>query len=51
VTVDLHEGSNTGGFAVDISADAPCADCARLSWTTRQYLTSADAIDVPFCKD
>lgn len=45
-----HNGSNTGGFAVDISADAPCAYRVRLSWLTRQYLTSVDWIDILYCK-
>ena len=45
-----HNGTNTGGFPVDISADPACAYRVRLSWLTREYLTSTDWIDVLYCK-
>jgi hypothetical protein len=45
-----HNATNTGGFAVDISADPACAYRVRLSWATRQYLVSGDFVDVLYCK-
>ncbi len=32
-----HNGTNTGGFPVDISADPSCAYRINLSWSTRHY--------------
>ena len=45
-----HNATNTGGFAVDITADPACAYRVRLSWITREYLTSTNWIDVLYCK-
>jgi len=45
-----HNGSNTGGFPVDISGDPACAYRVRLSWSRREYLSSGDWIDVLYCK-
>jgi len=45
-----HNASNTGGFAVTISGDAPCAYRVTLGWQTRQYLTSGAATELLYCK-
>jgi hypothetical protein len=45
-----HNGTNTGGLAVDISGDAPCAYRVTLSWQTRQYLTSGGSTEILYCK-
>ena len=45
-----HQGGNNGGFAVDVSADPPCAYRVALSWQTRHYLSSATSTDRLYCK-
>lgn len=45
-----HNGTNTGGFAVDISMDPACAYRVSLSWLTRQYLTSGQTTEILYCK-
>ena len=45
-----HNGTNTGGFAQDISGDPPCAYRVSLSWVTRQYLTSGVTTEILYCK-
>lgn len=45
-----HNGSNTGGFAQDISMDSPCAYSVSLGWSTRQYLTGGTSTQILYCK-
>jgi hypothetical protein len=45
-----HNGTNTGGFHVNISGDAPCAYRVTLAWATRQYLTSGTNTEILYCK-
>jgi len=45
-----HNGTNTGGFAQDISTDPPCAYRVSLAWSTRQYLTSGTDTQILYCK-
>ena len=45
-----HNGTNTGGFAQDISMDPPCAYSVSLAWSTRQYLTSGTSTQILYCK-
>lgn len=45
-----HLPGNNGGFAVNVSADPPCAYRVALSWQTRHYLSSATSTDRLYCK-
>jgi len=45
-----HQPTNNGGFAVNVSADPPCAYRVALSWQTRHYLSSATSTDRLYCK-
>jgi len=45
-----HNASDTGGFAVDVSGDRPCAYRVTLAWQTRQYLATGSAIELLYCK-
>ncbi len=45
-----HNGTNTGGFAQNISMDPPCAYSVSLSWSTRQYLTGGASTQILYCK-
>ena len=45
-----HQPGNNGGFAVDVSADPPCAYRVALTWQTRHYQTGAPSLDRLYCK-
>jgi hypothetical protein len=45
-----HQPSNTGGFPVTVSGDAPCAYRVAVTWQTRHYLSSAVSVDRLYCK-
>jgi hypothetical protein len=45
-----HNSTNTGGFAQDISGDAPCAYSVSLGWSRREYLSSGDSTQMLYCK-
>ncbi len=45
-----HLPGNNGGFAVNVSADPPCAYRVALSWQTRHYQSSATGTDRLYCK-
>ena len=42
--------SGTGGVAVNISGDAPCAYSVTVSWRTRHWLASTQSTSVLYCK-
>ncbi len=45
-----HLPGNNGGFAVDVSADAPCAYHVTLSWQTRIYQDPGHSAEILYCK-
>lgn len=45
-----HQSSGNGGFALDVSADPPCAYRVALSWQTRHYQSSPTSTDRLYCK-
>jgi hypothetical protein len=45
-----HNGTNTGGFAVNVSGDAPCAYRVTLSWQTRIYNDPGHSTEMLYCK-
>ena len=45
-----HNVTNTGGTAVDISADQPCAYLVTLRWITRRWNDLGQSLDVLYCK-
>ena len=47
-----HNGTNTGGFPVDISMDPPCAYRVNLNWSTRHYPQALgdDKPEILYCK-
>jgi hypothetical protein len=45
-----HNGSGTGGVAVDISGDPPCAYAVTLSWQTRRYYDTGHSTQILYCK-
>lgn len=45
-----HLPGNNGGFAVNVSADPPCAYRVALSWQTRHYQSSTTGTDRLYCK-
>jgi hypothetical protein len=45
-----HLPGNNGGFAVDVSADAPCAYRVTLSWQTRIYQDPGHSAEILYCK-
>jgi len=42
-------GTGTGGFAVNVSGDPPCAYSVRLSWHTRRLYASSTSRQVLYC--
>lgn len=45
-----HVPAGNGGFAVDVSADAPCAYRVVLSWQTRHYHATPHSTEILYCK-
>jgi hypothetical protein len=45
-----HTGSNTGGVAVGIAGDPPCAYSVTLGWRTRRWLDPDQNRQVLYCK-
>lgn len=45
-----HVPAGTGGVAVDISGDPPCAYAVELSWLTRRYLALEQSTTILYCK-
>jgi hypothetical protein len=45
-----HVAGGTGGVAVDISGDPPCAYRVTLSWQTRRYGDSGSSTEILYCK-
>ncbi len=47
-----HNGTFTGGLAVDVSADPPCAYRVNITWSTRHYPTGLgdDKPEVLYCR-
>ena len=44
-----HNGSNTGGLAIDISTDPHCAYAVSLSWVTRRYGDLGQSAQILYC--
>ena len=42
--------SGTGGVAVNISGDPPCAYSVTLSWLTRHWQASTQSVPILYCK-
>jgi hypothetical protein len=47
-----HNGTNTGGFALNVSADPTCAYRVNLNWSTRHYpqALGSDKPEILYCK-
>ena len=45
-----HNGTFTGGFPVDISADQSCAYRVSISWQTRQYKDPGHRTEILYCR-
>ncbi|GIG20248.1 hypothetical protein Cch01nite_09720 [Cellulomonas chitinilytica] len=44
-----HNGSGTGGIAIDVSGDPACAYAVNLSWITRRYLDTTGQLQRLYC--
>lgn len=44
-----HNGTNTGGLAIDIGADPHCAYAVNLSWVTRRYGDLGQGAQILYC--
>jgi hypothetical protein len=45
-----HNGSNTGGTAISIAGDPPCAYVVNLGWVTRRWKDSPAGTYILYCK-
>lgn len=45
-----HNGTNTGGYPVDIHLDLPCAYRVTLSWQTRIYTEPGHSTEILYCR-
>lgn len=45
-----HNGSNTGGVAVSIAGDQPCAYAVNLGWLTRRWGDLGQSSQILYCK-
>jgi hypothetical protein len=45
-----HNGTNTGGFPVNVVGDKPCAYRVTLSWQTRIYNDPPHSTEILYCK-